>query len=114
TLFRSAGSVAWTRPWEGGKVAFYRMGARRPERKGGARAAAGASLRFNPRLPRFAAEPAPTGIRKALSGELEVVDQAGGAQPRGDQGHALARAFVGLGQEPVTHDRIVDRETCRL
>src|SRR3546814_5689175 len=43
-----------------------------------------------------------------------MVDQAGAAQPRGDEGDAPTRAVFRLVQVTISHDRIVDREARRL
>src|SRR3546814_6677330 len=70
----------------------------------------------NPPLPskgreqKLAAEAAPAGVRGQSQGELEIVDQAGAAQPRGDEGDAPTRAVFRLVQVTISHDRIVDRE----
>src|SRR5690606_15700077 len=60
---------------------------------------------------KLAAEAAPTRIPSPLSDELEIVDQARGPQPGGDEGDALARSVVRLGQHPVAHHGIVDHKS---
>src|SRR3546814_5194600 len=62
----------------------------------------------------IAAEAAPAGVCGQSQGELEIVDQAGAAQPRGDEGDAPTRAVFRLVQVTISHDRIVDREARRL
>src|SRR3546814_4122363 len=63
---------------------------------------------------KLAAEAAPAGVRGPSQGEFEIVDQAGAAQPRGDEGDAPTLAVFRLVQVTIPHDRIVDREARRL
>src|SRR3546814_8136422 len=53
----------------------------------------------------IAAEAAPAGVCGQSQGELEIVDQAGAAQPRGDEGDAPTRAVFRLVQVTISHDR---------
>src|SRR3546814_13693412 len=54
----------------------------------------------------IAAEAAPAGVCGQSQGELEIVDQAGAAQPRGDEGDAPTRAVFRLVQVTISHDQI--------
>src|SRR3546814_20047367 len=90
----------------------------RGRRGGGAHGSRGSRRHPSPTLPclrrrgsqKLAAEAAPAGVRGQSQGEFEIVDQAGAAPPRGDEGAAPTRAVFRLVQVTIPPARILNPE----